>query len=267
MQLVFLFQHAEIYNFTRIYFVGSQANKRGGIPGAPNNAGYDDDNGSYLLVPHDHIAYRYEILKVIGKGSFGQVCEAKFSFYTKRLLVIAGYKSIRSQISAGEGAQNGGLLLAYFRVENATQLQFVALKLVRNEKRFHRQAEEEIRILDHLREQDNGCTHNVIHMLDHFSFRNHKCITFELMSINLYELIKKNRFNGFNLTVRPSIRVMLALGTKMFFSARTKVCPLNATVLRTFTKAKAYTLRSEGLLVLHCACFYLIASFSQKTSS
>ena len=26
-----------------------------------------------MLVAHDHIAYRYEVLKVIGKGSFGQV--------------------------------------------------------------------------------------------------------------------------------------------------------------------------------------------------
>lgn len=66
------YEHTEIYNFNRIYFVGSQANKRGGVPGGANNAGYDDENGSYLLVPHDHIAYRYEILKVIGKGSFGQ---------------------------------------------------------------------------------------------------------------------------------------------------------------------------------------------------
>ncbi|KAI6175581.1 Dual-specificity kinase [Aphelenchoides bicaudatus] len=151
------YEHTEIYNFNRIYFVGSQANKRGGIPGGVNNAGYDDENGSYLLVPHDHIAYRYEILKVIGKGSFGQVIKAYDHKYQ----------------------------------------QFVALKLVRNEKRFHRQAEEEIRILDHLRSQDAEGTHNVIHMLDHFNFRNHKCITFELMSINLYELIKKNKFHGF----------------------------------------------------------------------
>lgn len=35
--------------------------------------GYDDDNGSYIKVLHDHIAYRYEIREVIGKGSFGQV--------------------------------------------------------------------------------------------------------------------------------------------------------------------------------------------------
>ncbi|CAD5219356.1 unnamed protein product [Bursaphelenchus okinawaensis] len=155
------YEHTEIYNFSRVYFVGSQANKRGGNPGAANNSGYDDENGSYHLVPHDHIAYRYEILKIIGKGSFGQVIKA---FDHKRQ-------------------------------------EFVALKLVRNEKRFHKQAEEEIRILDHLRQQDLENVHNVIHMLDHFNFRNHKCITFELMSINLYELIKKNKFHGFNLTL------------------------------------------------------------------
>lgn len=41
--------------------------------GGANNCGYDDDQGSYIQVPHDHISYRYEVLKVIGKGSFGQV--------------------------------------------------------------------------------------------------------------------------------------------------------------------------------------------------
>lgn len=56
-----------------VYFVGPSAKKRLGIMGGANNGGYDDDQGSYIHVPHDHIAYRYEVLKVIGKGSFGQV--------------------------------------------------------------------------------------------------------------------------------------------------------------------------------------------------
>ena len=57
----------------KIYFVGSQAKKRQCVVGGSNNNNFDDENGSYVLVLHDHIAYRYEILKIIGKGSFGQV--------------------------------------------------------------------------------------------------------------------------------------------------------------------------------------------------
>ncbi|CAB3987740.1 dual specificity tyrosine-phosphorylation-regulated kinase 4-like isoform X1 [Paramuricea clavata] len=37
---------------------------------------------------------------------------------------------------------------------------------------------------------------NVIHMIEHFYFRNHLCITFELLGLNLYELTKKNNFQG-----------------------------------------------------------------------
>ena len=153
------FEHHEVFNFPQIYFVGSNAKKRQGVVGGANNNGYDDDQGSYILVPHDHINYRYEILKVIGKGSFGSVVKA---------------------------------------YDHKTQAH-VALKIIRNEKRFHRQAAEEVRILEHLRKQDKENSCNIIHMLEHFQFRNHMCITFELLSINLYELIKKNKFQGFSL--------------------------------------------------------------------
>ncbi|KAL4562585.1 dual specificity tyrosine-phosphorylation-regulated kinase 2-like isoform X1, partial [Arapaima gigas] len=71
--------------------------------------------------------------------------------------------------------------------------------MVRNKKRFHRQAAEEIRILQHLRKQDKDNKMNVIHMLEHFTFRNHVCITFELLSTNLYEFIKSNKFQGSSL--------------------------------------------------------------------
>ncbi|CAK5081809.1 unnamed protein product [Meloidogyne enterolobii] len=58
------FESTEIYNYQR---------KRQCVVGGSNNNNFDDENGSYVLVLHDHIAYRYEILKIIGKGSFGQV--------------------------------------------------------------------------------------------------------------------------------------------------------------------------------------------------
>ncbi|KAM4614715.1 dual specificity tyrosine-phosphorylation-regulated kinase 2 [Polymixia lowei] len=153
------FEHHEVFSYPEVYFIGPNAKKRSGVVGGANNGGYDDDQGSYIHVPHDHIAFRYEVLKVIGKGSFGQVVKA-------------------------------------FDHKTHTH---VALKMVRNEKRFHRQAAEEIRILEHLRKQDKDSSMNVIHMLENFNFRNHICMTFELLSMNLYELIKKNKFQGFSL--------------------------------------------------------------------
>ena len=44
--------------------------------------GYDDERGDYNYVPGDHIAYRYEIQEVLGKGSFGQVIKC-FDHKTK----------------------------------------------------------------------------------------------------------------------------------------------------------------------------------------
>jgi dual specificity tyrosine-phosphorylation-regulated kinase 2/3/4 len=159
MQKLTSFEHHEIFNHPEVFFIGQNAKKIHGIIGGANNNGYDDENGSYKPVQHDHILYRFEVLKILGKGSFGQVLKC---------------------------------------YDHKTG-QYVALKIVRNEKRFHRQAQEEIRILDNLRKMDAENTLNIIHMIESFQFRNHICITFELLSMNLYELIKKNKFAGFSL--------------------------------------------------------------------
>lgn len=155
------YEQQEIHSHQQIFFVGQHAKKRQAVMGAAQNGGYDDEAGTYLVSAHDHISYRYEVLKVLGKGSFGQVLKA---------------------------------------YDHKTQTH-VALKIVRNEKRFHRQAQEEVKILEHLRRQDRDGTHNIVHLVDHFIFRSHVCITFELLSMNLYELIKKNKFQGFSLTL------------------------------------------------------------------
>ena len=35
------------------------------------NDGFDDSKGEYLYSLNDHIGFRYEILEIVGKGSFG----------------------------------------------------------------------------------------------------------------------------------------------------------------------------------------------------
>ncbi|KAK9692633.1 Protein kinase domain [Popillia japonica] len=155
------YEKTELEKYPKIWYLGLDACKIHGEHGGSQNGGFDDDSGSYNKVLHDHIGYRYEILEVIGKGSFGQVIRA---------------------------------------LDHMTN-QHVAIKIIRNKKRFHHQALVEVRILDHLRKRDKEGLHNVIHMQEYFYFRNHLCISFELMSLNLYELIKKNNYQGFSLNL------------------------------------------------------------------
>lgn len=57
----------------------------------------------------------------------------------------------------------------------------------------------ELKILQYLKDNDEEDTMNIIHMKDYVIFRKHLCISFELMSINLYEFLKLNDFEGLSL--------------------------------------------------------------------
>ncbi|CAF5137669.1 unnamed protein product, partial [Rotaria sp. Silwood1] len=125
---------------------------------ATNIKDYDDENGSYIKMSKDHIYYRFEILETLGKGSFG--------------LVLRCYDHKKKEA--------------------------VALKIIRNKKRFQQQGLVEVNILKHLKTLDTDNSLNIVHIKEHFYFRSHLCITFELLGINLYELIKKNNYQGFS---------------------------------------------------------------------
>ena len=59
------FEREEILAYPQLYFIGSSDLKRDLV--------YDNPKHFYLFTAHDHIAYRYEMLQELGKGSFGQV--------------------------------------------------------------------------------------------------------------------------------------------------------------------------------------------------
>jgi len=154
------YEQEEIKQFQQIFFVGQKARKINAGEGKGKNFGYDDDKGRYKCVKGDHMSYRYEVMKGLGKGSFGDVVKAH---------------------------------------DHKTNTD-VALKIIRNEKRFHKQAQYEIKILDLLKRQDKRNTHNVIHMKDFFLFRGHLCLSFEMMACDMYAALKRNDFKGFSLS-------------------------------------------------------------------
>ncbi|KAI1365784.1 hypothetical protein F5Y08DRAFT_167668 [Xylaria arbuscula] len=156
-----IYERGEIIDYSDIYFCGTQnANKIvGDLHTSKPNFGYDDERGDYSIIMGDHLAYRYEIVDVLGKGSFGQVVRC------------IDHKT-------------GGL---------------VAVKIIRNKKRFHQQALVEVNILKKLREWDPKNKHSMVNFTHSFYFRGHLCISTELLDMNLYEFIKSNSFRGFSL--------------------------------------------------------------------
>ncbi|KAI1421129.1 hypothetical protein F5Y12DRAFT_63754 [Xylaria sp. FL1777] len=168
-----IYERGEIIDYNDIYFCGTQnANKIvGDLHTSKPNFGYDDERGDYSIIMGDHLAYRYEIVDVLGKGSFGQVVRC------------IDHKT-------------GGL---------------VAVKIIRNKKRFHQQALVEVNILKKLREWDPKNKHSMVNFTQSFYFRGHLCISTELLDMNLYEFIKSNSFRGFSLKlIRRFTKQMLS---------------------------------------------------------
>ena len=71
----------------------------------------------------------------------------------------------------------------------------------------------EAKLLDTLNADDPEDKKNVVRTYVHFVFRRHLMITFEMLSVNLYEFIKMNNFQGFslNLIKRFAIQILIAL--------------------------------------------------------
>lgn len=109
-----MFERGEIVDYQNVYFCGTQDAKKhnGDLNAEGANFGYDDERGDYNIVAGDHLAYRYEVVDILGKGSFGQVARC------------IDHKS-------------GSLM---------------AIKIIRNKKRFHQQALVEVDILKKLRD-------------------------------------------------------------------------------------------------------------------
>ena len=111
-----IYEKGEIIDYKDgVWFCGTRTAKKhvGDISAAgSSNFGYDDERGDYNICLGDHLAYRFEVVDLLGKGSFGQVLRC---------------------IDHKEGC-------------------LVAIKIIRNKKRFHQQALVEVNILNKLKE-------------------------------------------------------------------------------------------------------------------
>ena len=148
-------------------------NMQGCTPDGVDNNGFDNDKNEYIAEEGQHIAYRFEIMGRLGKGSFGQV----------------------------------------FKCYDHKKGETVALKILRNKKRLYKQGLIEAKILDQLCDNDPEDKKNIIRIKERFVFRKHLILSFETLSMNLYEFIKSNNFQGVSvgLVRRFAIQLLVSL--------------------------------------------------------
>ncbi|KAJ5069062.1 dual specificity tyrosine-phosphorylation-regulated kinase 1a [Anaeramoeba ignava] len=137
------------------------------------NNGYDDENYNYIVRLGELIADRYEVISFLGRGSFGKVVKAI----------------------------------------DRTNNQLVAIKIIKSKRAFYNQGLLEKEILEKLSNFDPKDEHHTVRLLDSFVYHNHLCLIFELLSVNIYELLRNTKFQGvsLNLVAKFSIQILDAL--------------------------------------------------------
>ena len=124
-----------------------------------DNKSYNDEEGDYIITNGTHLYYRYEILEILGKGSFGEAIKC-YDHKNKDL---------------------------------------VCIKIINSQKKFQNQAMTEIKILSLISSYDINNDSNNVKFYNYFKFRNHICLVFELLGKNLYEFLQLNNFIGLDI--------------------------------------------------------------------
>lgn len=158
------------------------------------NDGYDNEESDYILYVNDILGSeetnhknRYLILDVLGQGTFGQVVKCQ-------------------NLKTGE---------------------VVAVKVVKNKTAYFNQSMMEVSVLDLLNgRMDKNDDHHILRLKDTFIHKQHLCLVFELLSVNLYELIKQNQFRGLSTTLVRVFAQQLLNGLCLLSKARLIHCDL-----------------------------------------
>lgn len=158
------------------------------------NDGYDNEDSDYILYVNDILGSeetnhknRYLILDVLGQGTFGQVVKC----------------------------------------QNLKTQEVVAVKVIKNKTAYFNQSMMEVSVLDLLNgRMDKNDDHHILRLKDTFIHRQHLCLVFELLSVNLYELIKQNQFRGLSTTLVRVFAQQLLNGLCLLSKAKLIHCDL-----------------------------------------
>jgi dual specificity tyrosine-phosphorylation-regulated kinase 2/3/4 len=139
------YEVSEILKYKTIYFFGNK-----GV--CKFNGRFSSKQGIYRGLNGDHLHYRYEILKILGRGSFGIV----------------------------------------FKCWDHKNSELVAVKIIKSKEKYRVAGELESFILGKIKENASPESNFMVEKKKTFEFRGHYCIVFELLHCTLFNFIQEH---------------------------------------------------------------------------
>ncbi|OAA58628.1 protein kinase [Niveomyces insectorum RCEF 264] len=117
----------------------------------------DDDDGHYIVIPESDLTDRYQMVKLLGQGTFGKVVQAR----------------------------------------DRRKNELVAIKIIRSVQKYRDASRIELRVLETLKANDRENRNRCIHLRECFDFRGHICIVMDLLGQSVFDFLKGNGFVPF----------------------------------------------------------------------
>lgn len=140
----------------------------------------DDEEGHLIYKVGDLLQNRYKIMAELGEGTFGKVVKC-------------------------EDLQKGTIL---------------AIKIIKNVKKYRDAAKLEINVLAKLAKYDPKGENLCVEMYDWFDYHGHKCIAFELLGKSVFDFLKDNNYSAYPLEHVRQIAYELCLSVSFLHANR-----------------------------------------------
>ncbi|KAM0324324.1 hypothetical protein ACHAQA_008103 [Verticillium albo-atrum] len=121
------------------------------------NSKVDDDDGHYVVVPDADLTDKYQMVQLLGQGTFGKVVKAR----------------------------------------DRRRNKMVAIKIIRSVQKYRDASRIELRVLATLKANDDENRNRCIHLRDCFDFQGHICIVMDLLGQSVFDFLKGNNFVPF----------------------------------------------------------------------
>jgi hypothetical protein len=227
----------EIQHYPRIYHLGlSQAQRSAHLRAVANanitrqskevsslsasattsgvvNTTYDTADGTYRAITGDQLRYRYEILQLLGRGSFGEVYRCR----DHKSGVDVAVKVIKSTAPFSAQADKELDILRYLATQEGDHTHSASTVVRAGTSSGFTNAATVTQ--PQLRASSAGSTvsapgtaaqhHSVIQLVDSFLYREHKCLVFPVYGRNLYEHLQDRNYKGLPMSAVRRIAVQL----------------------------------------------------------